>query len=90
MAEGTGRLSGETIRHNVTALLLRSKKVNLAGLQLADLVVGPIGRFVLGRRSNEDFRIITGKLLGDSQAENPEGALVVLPKEEGQDPLRSS
>ncbi len=90
LAEGAGSLSGETIRRNVRALLLRSKKVNLAGLQLADLVVGPIGRFVLGRRSNEDFRIIAGKLIRGPGAEYPDGALVVLPKEEGQDPLRSS
>ena len=36
---------------------------NVAGLQLADLVVSPIGRHVIGKVDKEDWRIIEGKLL---------------------------
>jgi hypothetical protein len=84
---GTQHLSEERVQRSVHALILRPKEWNMAGLQLADLVVGPIGRFVLGRTSHEDFHLIMRKLL---RMEDAACALVVLPKEEGQDPLRSS
>ena len=42
--EGTAHLRPETIKEKIVDLQIRDKKENLAGLQLADLVVSPIGR----------------------------------------------
>jgi hypothetical protein len=84
---GIGHLSAETIAKTVRALLMRPKSLNVAGLQLADLVVSPIGRFVVGKQSHEDFHIVQRKLLRQRGGEE---GLMILPKEEGQDPLRSS
>jgi hypothetical protein len=52
-----------------------------AGLQLADLVVSPIGRHLLGKPDNDDWRIVNSKLRR-SRAGKVEGyGLVVLPKQ---------
>jgi len=34
------------------------KKDNAAGLQIADLVVTPIGRWAMGKKAHEDWEII--------------------------------
>jgi hypothetical protein len=79
---GTGSLQASTVSERITGLSLRAKRENIAGLQLADLVVSPIGRFVLGKPTKEDFRIIEGKFR--RRGGRYEGAgLVVLPKEQG-------
>ena len=58
---------------------MRGKHENIAGLQLADLVVSPIGCFVLGKPAKEEFRIIEGTFR--RRGGRYEGAgLVVLPK----------
>lgn len=51
----------EAIGKRIGNLLLRPKQQNIAGLQLADLVVSPIGRHVIGKKAHEDFRIIEEK-----------------------------
>jgi hypothetical protein len=51
-----GQLEGTDIRGRVKALVMRPKNRNIAGLQLADLVVAPIARHVLGRECHEDYR----------------------------------
>ena len=58
---GTHYLQARVIKERIEALNLRSKKDNIAGLQLADLVVSPIGRHALGKRDQEDWRIIERK-----------------------------
>jgi len=45
---GTGFVSPMHIEERIVGLDLRDKKPNLVGMQLADLVVTPIGRHVLG------------------------------------------
>ena len=57
---------------------------------MTDLVATPIGRYVLGKQIKEDFRIIETKFRRNREGGFSESGLVVLPKEEGQDPLRSS
>jgi hypothetical protein len=56
------------------------KRDNIAGLQLADLVVSPIGRFVLGKPVHEDFRVIEPKFRR-RQGDYRGAGLVVLPKD---------
>ena len=63
IARGTANLSSSEIKRRLKGLELRSKVENVAGLQLADLVVSPIGRHVIGKVDKEDWRIIEGKLL---------------------------
>lgn len=59
---GTDSLSSEAIDKRIIDLSLKDKRLNIAGLQLADLVVSPIGRFVLGKSTREDWQIVEGKL----------------------------
>jgi hypothetical protein len=77
---GTGYLQAVEIDSRITNLTLQSKHTNSAGLQIADLVVSPIGRYVLGKPPKEDwsiieekFRVYRGTYLG--------AGLVVLPRE---------
>jgi hypothetical protein len=80
---GTSSIPGPLVRQRIRSLSLRPKNDNIAGLQLADLVVGPIGRFVLGKTTHEDFRIIERKFLGETGPNARGSGLIVLPKDEG-------
>ena len=53
---GTDFLAAKDIEKRIEDLRTQDKKKNIAGLQLADLVVSPIGRHVLGKSEQEDFR----------------------------------
>ena len=77
---GTRYMQARDIEKRITGLNLRPKTANIAGLQLADLVVGPIGRHVLGKPIKEDFRIIEGKFRRDRRGSYQGYGLVVLPK----------
>jgi len=66
------------IRHRIVELASRHKRENNAALQLADLIVSPIGRFVLGKSVHEDFSIIESKFCRQENTYNGHG-LVVLP-----------
>ena len=75
---GTSHTPGDVISDRILALSLRSKTDNIAGLQMADLVVSPIGRHYLGKHDAEDWQIIADKLLRDgSGGEAPDGMIVV-------------
>ncbi|MGH2370028.1 MAG: DUF3800 domain-containing protein [Chloroflexota bacterium] len=76
---GTDYLRPITVQQRIVGLHPRPKRENLAGLQLADLVVSPIGRFVLGKQTHEDFGILEAKFRrrkGDYHG----AGLVVLPR----------
>jgi hypothetical protein len=78
--QGTRYLQARDIESRILGLNLRSKKDNIAGLQLADLVVSPIGRHLLGKQDKEDWSIVENKF-GRSRFDQVEGyGLVVLPK----------
>lgn len=77
---GTRYLQAKVIEDRITALNLRAKRDNIAGLQLADLVVSPIGRHILGKPDREDWRVIAGKLRRSPQGRVEDYGLVVLPK----------
>jgi hypothetical protein len=77
---GTAYLRPGAIRDRVGHLRLEDKQAGIAGLELADLIVSPIGRFVAGRAPREDWEIVESKLRrrkGDYLG----AGLVVLPKE---------
>ena len=78
--QGTRYIQASEIDKRILALNLRSKSDNLAGLQLADLVVTPIGRHLLGKETKEDYRIVKSKFRRNRKGEYEGYGLVVLPK----------
>jgi len=60
-------------------LRIRPKSQNILGLQLADLVVSPMGRFVLGKRQKPDWQTVEEKLYR-YRGKWVGAGLVVLPK----------
>jgi hypothetical protein len=79
--KGTRFMRGGQIESRISALHLCCKKSNLAGLQLADLVVTPIGRKVLGKAVKEDYRIVEGKFRRSPEGKTDGFGLVVLPRQ---------
>ena len=67
------------IADRVIALNLRDKQDNIAGLQLADLVLSPIGRRLTGKPAYDDWRIVAAKILGSSPGSAGNSGLIVLP-----------
>jgi hypothetical protein len=78
--QGTGFVQAKIIDERISGLYSRPKKANIAGLQLADLVVSPIGRHVQGKNAHGDWTIIESKLRRYKRTYWGAG-LVVLPKE---------
>ena len=77
--EGTNYLRAETIRENIVDFRIKSKQENIAGLQLADLVVSPIGRHVIGKSDRDDWRSVEPKILRRRDGEMDGYGLTVLP-----------
>jgi len=78
---GTQNLQALDIKQRILELGLRDKKANIAGLQIADLVVSPIGRFVLGKPTKEDWQIVESKFRQDPITHRYLGSgLIILPK----------
>ena len=67
-----------TIANRILAFNLRDKQDNIAGLQLADLALSPLGRHLIGKRDHPDWRIIAAKLLRSGVAENESEGLILL------------
>ena len=76
---GTAFVSGAKVRNRIGGLACIPKSQNISGMQLADLVASPIGRFVLGKPVKPDFEIVRRKLRGGPCDYSGRG-LVVLPK----------
>jgi len=83
---GTRYLQAREIEDRVVGLNLRAKQDNVAGLQLADLVVSPIGRHLLGKSDKADWQIVEGKFRRSPRGRVDGYGLVVLPKENGPAP----
>lgn len=78
-SRGTSYLKGAVVRERLGDLVLRNKSESCAAAELADLVVSPIGRFVLGKPIKDDYRIIERKYR--THRGRCEGAgLIVLPR----------
>lgn len=78
--QGTRFIQASEIEKRISGLTLRSKKDNIAGLQLADLVVSPIGRHLLGKPDREDFRIVESKFCRNKRGKYMGVGLVSFPK----------
>jgi hypothetical protein len=63
LAFGTSYVNGDAIAKAFpNGIEIRPKCDNIEGLQLADLVVTPIGRHVIGKAVHEDWRIVEAHL----------------------------
>ena len=80
---GTDRVSATRLSDRIVDLVLRDKRANIAGLQLADLVVSPIARHALGKPPKEDWRIVESKLCRRESGKYDGHGLVILPKKRG-------
>ncbi|MCC8369540.1 MAG: hypothetical protein LN573_05745 [Rickettsia endosymbiont of Oxypoda opaca] len=56
------------------------RKKQYCWLQLADLIVSPIGRYILGKQIKEDSQIIRQKFRKNSRGIYEGYGLIVLPK----------
>lgn len=77
---GTEYLSASEIRKHVADLHIREKSQNISGLQVADLIVSPIGRHIIGKKPKEDWEIIREKFRKGPRGNYMGYGLVVLPK----------
>lgn len=78
---GSTYASANRINESIVDLCLRDKRLNIAGLQLADLVVSPIGRAIVGKPAKEDWKIVESKFRRLSPGGTYHGCgLVVLPR----------
>ena len=78
--QGTRFMHARQVERRIQSLILKSKAANSAGLQLADLVVTPIGRKVLGKPVKEDYEIVESRFRRSSSGRIEGYGLVVLPK----------
>jgi hypothetical protein len=78
--QGTRYMKARDIEDRILGLNLRAKNDNIAGLQLADLVVSPIGRHLLGKPDKEDWQIVEQKLRRSPEGKIEGYGLVTLPK----------
>ena len=77
---GTEYLSASEIRKHVVDLQIRDKSENIAGLQVADLIVSPIGRHIIGKQSKADWKIIKEKFRRGPSGNYMGFGIVVLPQ----------
>jgi len=80
---GTDFVSASDVRDRIEQdLKIRDKTKNVHGLQLADLIVSPIGRRIIGKPPEADWQIIQSKFRRNSQGKYLGYGLVVLPKKQ--------
>lgn len=77
---GTRFVQAVQVAHRIRGMALRGKEANIAGLQIADLVVTPIGRSLLGKKSLVDHAVLQSKFRCDWRGGYDGVGLVVLPK----------
>ncbi len=77
---GTEFVSAAEVRKHITDLQIREKSHNIAGLQIADLVVSPIGRHIIGKSPKADWKIIQMKFRQGPQGRYLGFGLVVMPQ----------
>jgi hypothetical protein len=79
---GTEYISASEVRKHVDELHIRNKSHNIAGLQIADLIVSPIGRHTIGKMDKMDWNIIKQKFRRGWDGRYKGFGLIILPKKE--------
>lgn len=78
--QGTKHIQAKTVSSQIEALNIRAKKHNDVGLQLADLVISPIARKAIGKKTNLDYHIVESKLRRSKDESNNDYGIIHLPK----------
>lgn len=76
---GSRYAEADVIQESIQSLELRDKKENIAGLQLADLVVSPIGRHILGKPDKNDWQIVEEKFRHSPDGRTDNYGLFIFP-----------
>lgn len=77
---GTEYVPASEIRKHISELHIKEKSQNIAGLQIADLIVSPVGRHIIGKESKADWEIIKQKFRRGPRGNYMGFGLVVLPQ----------
>lgn len=78
---GTDYIKAVDLNQRIDSLVLKTKQDRIAGLEIADAVVTPIARRILGRDSRINIDIIKSKMRKNSTGDVIGYGLVVLPKD---------
>ena len=87
---GTRYVRPDVLRRRIVALVFETKASGGAPLELADLVVTPLGRWVAGMPPKPDLDVVMSKLRRGPAGDWRGAGLVVLPKGSGRGPLRNT
>jgi len=87
---GTRYVRAGVLRRRIIDLVFETKTSGGAALEIADLVVTPLGRWVAGMPAKPDLDVVMSKLRRGPADDWKGAGLVVLPKESGRGPLRNT
>lgn len=79
-AQGTRFLRPRAVADRIIGLDLQGKQLNTAGLQLADLVVSPIARHLIGKADMGDWSVVERKFRRGPNGQVDGYGLVTMPK----------
>lgn len=77
---GTGNTDSTMIDERICELIVKDKRLNVAGLQLADLVISPIARQATRLPVKEDWEIVKSKIRRSAGGKWRGYGLVYLPR----------
>jgi len=77
---GTRFLKPKDITQRIDNFIIRKKEENIAGLQITDSIVSPIGRRFLGYKDYLDYKVIENKFRKNKEGKYQGSGLVILPK----------
>ena len=83
---GTRFIKAKEITERITHFFIKKKEENIAGLQLIDSMVSPIGRKYMGYKSYLNYAIIEEKFRRNKEGKYMGYSLVILPKKDGRPP----
>lgn len=76
-------MTASEIKEKIENLYMTPKSQNEAGLQIADLIASPIGRYVLGIKSKPEHEVkysVLEKKLSRKKKDDENLGLIILPK----------
>jgi len=78
--KGTRFLEPSRITDKITDFKILPKSKNIDGLEIADLIVSPIGRKIMGKPEKDDFKVVKKKFRRNGSNKIMGHGLVVFPK----------
>lgn len=78
---GTKYVQATDINNKIDNLHIKTKEARIAGLEIADAIVTPIARQILGRKSRVDLEVIESKMRKSAEGQITGFGLVTLPKD---------